>query len=93
MSLITGTDACAVPVLTPAEAAKSSSSSLPAPHPELLQTPALLLPSSARQAQASLNLKPGRHTEEILMELGLTAAQRKLLDKSGALGGEAKAKM
>ncbi|TDL16558.1 CoA-transferase family III [Rickenella mellea] len=87
-----GTDACAVPVLTPAEAAQASSP-LPAPHPELLQTPALPLPSTARHAKASLNLKPGHHTEEILMELGLTAEQRKILDTSGALGGEAKARL
>ncbi|KAF9223849.1 CoA-transferase family III [Gyrodon lividus] len=78
-------DACAVPVLLPAEAASidPTGSSRPAPHPHLSRTPA-----SLRHAGSTTILEPGTHNDEILIELGLPAEERKQLVLAGGLGEE-----
>ena len=74
-----------VPVLSLGEAARldPTSSLRPAPHPHLSRTP-----PSPRSTGSSKILKPGTHTEEILAELSLSAAERKRLAYEGALGKE-----
>ncbi|KAF9485195.1 CoA-transferase family III [Pholiota conissans] len=76
-----GTDACAVPVLTPQEAAKHSSS-IPLPHPQLL--------SQANVAKLfeskDLITQPGAHTEEVLREYGISEARGQSLRKEGVFG-------
>ncbi|KAF9236717.1 CoA-transferase family III domain-containing protein [Melanogaster broomeanus] len=83
-------DACAVPVLSPAEAASidPSGSPRPAPHPDLSRTPASIKPGGS----LAKILEPGAHNEEILAELGLSAEQRKQLELAGALGEEVREK-
>ncbi|KAF8837265.1 CoA-transferase family III [Paxillus ammoniavirescens] len=78
-------DACAVPVLLPAEAASidPTGSHRPAPHPQLSRTPA-----SFQRGGSSTILEPGTHNEEILIELGLPAEERKQLVLAGGLGVE-----
>ncbi|KAG9314913.1 CoA-transferase family III [Chiua virens] len=81
-------DACAVPVLTPAEAAliDPSDSTRPVPHPQLARTPA----SSPRGGSPLGSiLEPGTHNEDILMELGFSTEERDKLVQAGALGEEA----
>lgn len=81
-------DACAVPVLTPTEAAlmDPSGSARPAPHPHLSRTPA----SSPQAGSPPTVLEPGTHNEAILIELGLSAGERDALVQAGALGEEAR---
>jgi len=81
-----GTDACAVPVLTPTEAAALdlSPSKFPAPHPKVAGTG-----NSVNLGLTSLNLRPGQHTEEVLHELGLSNGERNRLALDGALGEDA----
>jgi alpha-methylacyl-CoA racemase len=83
---ILGTDACAVPVLTPTEAAALdlSPSKFPAPHPKVAGTG-----NSVNLGLTSLNLRPGQHTEEVLHELGLSNGERNRLALDGALGEDA----
>ncbi|KIJ67100.1 hypothetical protein HYDPIDRAFT_26503 [Hydnomerulius pinastri MD-312] len=80
-----GSDACAVPVLSPAEAAHQdpTGSLRPAPHPHLSRT----APSSLHTGPNTM-LEPGTHNEEILAELGLSTVERKQLALEGALGEE-----
>lgn len=87
-----GTDSCAVPVLSPAEAA-ATTSALPAPHPVLTRTPAYALPTSWRSSEASTNLKPGQHTDVILTELGLNEDEKLKLASTGVLGSSPKARL
>ncbi|KAH0832954.1 CoA-transferase family III domain-containing protein [Lanmaoa asiatica] len=81
-------DACAVPVLTPAEAASidPTGSPRPAPHPQLSRTPA----SSPHAGSATTILEPGTHNEAILIELGFSAEERNTLIQTGALGEDAR---
>lgn len=80
--LMTGTDACAVPVLTPREAAKQTSA-IPVPHPRLSAQANLPEPVDSK----NLIIKPGAHMREVLQEYGLDAADRmKLLHKEGVFG-------
>ena len=81
-SLMTGTDACAVPVLTPREAAKQTNA-IPVPHPRLSAQANLPEPVDSK----NLLIKPGTHMREVLQEYGLDAADRvKLLQKEGVFG-------
>ncbi|KAF8588277.1 CoA-transferase family III [Ramaria rubella] len=89
--LFDGTDSCAIPVLTPAEAATHSTTSSisPQPHPNLLRTPApASVPNSAasRMLNSSTILSPGAHTDEILRELRISDAERRELMQEGAVG-------
>ncbi|KAI0635674.1 CoA-transferase family III [Trametes polyzona] len=90
--LFDGSDACAVPVLSAAEAAalaagssSSGTGSVPSPHPRLERTP----PDAPPPVAAESVLARGAHTEEILEELGLTASERDALWREGALGDQA----
>ncbi|KAF8548145.1 CoA-transferase family III [Imleria badia] len=86
-------DACAVPVLTPAEAASidPTGSPRPAPHPRLSRTPASAS-SPHVGSSATAILEPGTHNEAVLIELGLSAEERGTLVQAGALGEEARDK-
>ena len=88
LDVVVDSDACAVPVLTPAEATsiEPSGSSRPAPHPHLTRTPA----SSPHAGTPITILNPGTHNEVILIELGLSAVEREALIQAGALGEEAR---
>ena len=78
------TDACAVPVLSPSEAAELSSEEAPLPHPSLSRT------SPRRVAEASNRplLPTGEHTGEILDEFGIVASEKATLKAEGALGAK-----
>lgn len=87
--IFVGTDACALPVLTPKEARslEPTGASFPLAHP---QVEGSKLP---RLAPAHLNpfgLIPGEHTREILEELKLNESQVRQLALDGALGDEAR---
>lgn len=77
-----GTDACAVPVLSPTEAAQFHGSLHPMPHPELSRTS----PSPLQDEIKALD--PGKHTADILRELGLSEEDMRQLVTEGALGKE-----
>ncbi|KAG6331500.1 hypothetical protein ID866_7587 [Astraeus odoratus] len=79
-----GSDACAVPVLTPEEAGHldPSGSLRPAPHPRLSRTP----PLPQDLAKSNITLEPGTHTEAVLVEIGLSAGDIKQLGSQGAFG-------
>lgn len=79
-----GTDACAVPVLSPTEAAQLHGSLYPMPHPALSRTS----PSPLQDEIKTLN--PGKHTADILRELGLSEEDMRQLVTEGALGKEAR---
>lgn len=79
-----GTDACAVPVLSPTEAAQLHGSLHPMPHPELSR----ISPPSLQDEIKTLN--PGKHTVDILRELGLSEVDIRRLVAEGALGKEAR---
>lgn len=79
-----GTDACAVPVLSPTEAAQFHGSLHPIPHPELSRTS-----SSPLQDEIKI-LDPGKHTADILRELRLSEEDMRQLITEGALGKEAR---
>ena len=77
------TDSCAVPVLSPSEAAELSSEEAPLSHPSLSRT--------CRRKIAEVPHRPplqtGQHTEEILGEFGIVASEKAKLIAEGALGG------
>ncbi|KAG1905304.1 CoA-transferase family III domain-containing protein [Suillus fuscotomentosus] len=79
-----GTDACAVPVLSPTEAAQLHGSPYPVPHPELSRTS-----PSPLQDEIKI-LDPGKHSVDILRELGLSEEDMRQLVAEGALGKEAR---
>jgi len=88
-------DACGFPVLSPAESATLEASSYsrptaesaaPPPHPHLSRTPALSPPVHG-DGDAGL-LDCGRHTVEVLRELGLSVYEIESLDERGVFGGE-----
>lgn len=85
-----GIDACALPVLTPTEAAAYSHvpSIVPQPHPFLSRTPApgsIPDSSAAQKLDKVSNIQPGQHTEQILSELGVSAADIKELERQGVI--------
>ena len=87
-----GTDACALPVLSPVEAAalatkstESSEDGVPVPHPQLLRTPSRVVDSS--DGTKAVILESGAHTDAILAELGLGRGEREAMHREGAVGG------
>ena len=80
---ITGSDACALPVLTPTEAhaLTGTDAPLPAAHPRI--SPAVRL-----DGQSDVILQSGKHTREILEELGLSEEEQRQLALDGAIGVE-----
>ncbi|KZP31675.1 CoA-transferase family III [Athelia psychrophila] len=82
-----GTDACAVPVLTPEEAALLDASKLPlpVPHPHLTRTP-----SKTPEIHANITpqMIPGQHNEEVLEELGTSAEEWRRLVNEGAISSK-----
>ncbi|KAI0696078.1 CoA-transferase family III domain-containing protein [Cytidiella melzeri] len=87
-----GSDACAFPVLSAAEAAvlASNEHAAPTPHPQLSRTPARPLPAYRPEEGV---LSPGQHTVEVLMDLGLDADKIVGLAERGALGAGEKTKL
>jgi alpha-methylacyl-CoA racemase len=79
-----GTDSCAVPVLSPDEAAQLHESPQPIPHPELSRT------SLSPPQDKIKTLEPGEHTTDILKELGLSQEEMRQLAIEGVLGEEAR---
>lgn len=85
-----GSDACALPVLTPLEASKlvhansEPASLIPHPHPRLSRTPFVPIPT--KEEDGLKLLKPGQHTDEVLTELGLSEGEKRKLKAEGALG-------
>ena len=73
------------PVLNAVEAAQLASAGevAPTPHPRLTRTPALPLPPYLPEEGL---LKPGQHTVEVLIELGLGEEELKELLSTGSLG-------
>ncbi|KAH7884536.1 CoA-transferase family III domain-containing protein [Phlebopus sp. FC_14] len=82
-----GTDACTVPVLSLLEAAQldPTRSPRPASRPQLSRTPPS--PRTIDSSGVSI-LKPGSHTEEILIELGMSKEEKHRLACEGAFGTE-----
>ena len=79
-----GTDSCAVPVLSPSEAAELSSEETPLPQPSLSRTyPWKIAEPSGRPPSPLLT---GEHTEEILDEFGIVASEKAALIAEGVLG-------
>ncbi|KAF7790543.1 hypothetical protein EIP86_001499 [Pleurotus ostreatoroseus] len=83
-------DACAIPVLSPAEAAKQATASssnqtstTPTPHPQLSRTPAR---TEQMLSPTTFILSPGQHTDQILEEIGVTTTERRQLTADGAFG-------
>jgi len=76
-TLFHGSDACAVPVLSPKEAAAAASSAIPVPHPTLSVTRSKALDDTER----FVALAPGQHTGEIIQELGIGDQLQHLLNK------------
>jgi len=78
-----GTDACTVPMLSPIEAARLSydENPIPFPHPTLSHTPANI------PGNQWAPLRPGRHTQEILGEFGISDDECRNLTKEGAIEG------
>jgi hypothetical protein len=88
-----GSDACALPVLTPHEAAAldPSRSCIPTPHPYVSSSVKQISAAATDPSFDSLTLRPGQHTQEVLKELGLSAQERQTLARAGVLGAEAQA--
>jgi hypothetical protein len=77
------TDSCAVPVLSPSEAAELSSEEAPHPHPSLSRT------SQPRIAEALGSPPPlptKERTEQILDDFGILENEKAKLIVEGALG-------
>jgi len=83
-SRLPGTDACAVPVLTPKEAAAQGP---PPPdfHPRVTSQSANQSSQKFKSA-GNFMLEPGLHTEEVLREAGLNEREILRLSLDGALG-------
>ncbi|KAK7033078.1 acyl-CoA dehydrogenase [Favolaschia claudopus] len=81
-----GTDACAVPVLSPEEAAAldASNSEIPVPHPRIAGS-AELPGVRENPGPRSLKLRSGQHTREILGGLGLDDTQLNEMMREGAI--------
>lgn len=79
--VISETDACAVPVLTPKEAGRMTSN-IPTFHPQVSKQ------SKAGQYLDSKNIviQPGLHTDAVLQDFGFDAGRIKQLKDEGVLG-------
>ncbi|KAH9945255.1 CoA-transferase family III [Epithele typhae] len=92
-----GKDACAVPVLSPDEAATlagqtwKTSDHLPVPHPNLSTTPSIA--TSPPGTLSSHVVRSGAHTDEILRQLGMGDEERAALRREGAIGGRIESKL
>ncbi|KAF5327846.1 hypothetical protein D9619_004961 [Psilocybe cf. subviscida] len=75
--LFHGTDACAVPVLTPQEAAKLAAASIPTPHPEISAQRSV--PPDVFESKKVI-LTPGKHTQEVLKGYGLSEERVRALE-------------
>ncbi|KAJ3568483.1 hypothetical protein NP233_g5678 [Leucocoprinus birnbaumii] len=86
-----GTDACAVPVLTPKEAAKNQGSPFPEFHPQVVRRDMDTLSGNPQKSTSfgDIILQPGSHTDAILREAGLSDKEIRQLSLDGALGQEA----
>lgn len=60
--------------------------SAPVPHPQLLRTPAKMPHIGDTTTHSNHIIPPGKHTGEVLEELGLTVSERRKLAADGALG-------
>eukprot|EP01063_Lacrimia_lanifica_P027039 TRINITY_DN3738_c0_g3_i1.p3 TRINITY_DN3738_c0_g3~~TRINITY_DN3738_c0_g3_i1.p3 ORF type:complete len:196 (+),score=66.79 TRINITY_DN3738_c0_g3_i1:3-590(+) len=89
-AVFAGSDACVTPVLDADEAARHPQnaargvylpSGMPRPAPRLSRTPAAPDPALPTM------LKAGTHTDELLVELGVPAAQAAELKKAGVVAG------
>ncbi|KAF5359847.1 hypothetical protein D9756_003359 [Leucocoprinus leucothites] len=87
-----GTDACAVPVLTPKEAAAAQGSPFPEFHPRVIRQDMDQSSQASQQSTSFGNiiLEPGLHTEAVLRETGLSDKEIRQLLLDGALGEEAR---
>ncbi|RDB26373.1 Alpha-methylacyl-CoA racemase [Hypsizygus marmoreus] len=85
-----GTDACALPVLTPKEALASEpvGSQFPMAHPKISGSQPLK--AQTGDLGSFKLLDPGSHTNEILAELNYSEKERNGLALDGALGEEAR---
>ncbi|KAJ3983968.1 CoA-transferase family III [Lentinula detonsa] len=82
------TDSCAVPILTPEEANKKEipGQFAPLPHPRVLpMSNSDIVPLSIDDG--TIELSPGKHTLEILRELGFTNDEYQKLRQDGAIEG------
>jgi len=75
-----GSDACAVPVLSPKEASEAAGSAIPRPHPYLSVTRSRV-EETLVDTDCFSALAPGQHSEEILLEMGLGGKFQSLLNK------------
>jgi alpha-methylacyl-CoA racemase len=82
--MILGTDACAVPVLTPKEAGRLTSH-IPIFHPQL-KAGQYLDPKI-------IVIQPGVHTDEVLQDLGFNAERIKQLKDEGVFGKSVSSKL
>lgn len=83
--ILIGTDACAVPVLTPKEAAQRAGNNIPMPHPQLSARANMGAPADSK----NLLMKPGAHTLEVLQEYGINSDRIKSLHGEGVFGSVA----
>lgn len=77
--IILGTDACAVPVLTPKEAGKMTSN-IPIFHPQVSKQL-----SAGQYSNQSNTIQPGIHTDVILKDFGFDAMRIKQLKDEGVV--------
>lgn len=77
----TGTDACALPVLSPGEASNDTTV-VPLPHPQLSNSVKMRHEISAE----TLLINPGAHTKEILHDLGIDNKRIQGLKREGVFG-------
>jgi alpha-methylacyl-CoA racemase len=89
MRVITGTDACALPVLTPAEAHASESfdRSFPMAHPRVSGSQPT---NKHSKVSGEVILSTGKHTYDVLEEIRLSDFEKHRLTLDGALGEEAR---
>lgn len=81
--IILGTNACAVPILTPKEAGKLTSNKVPIFHPQMSKQ---LKAGQSYLDPKSLVIQPGLHTDAVLRDFGFDAMRRKQLKDEGVFG-------
>jgi len=79
--IILGTDACAVPVLTPKEAGKVTSN-IPIFHPQVSKQ---LEAGEYSDSKIIASIQPGLHTDVILKDFGFDAGRIKRLKDEGVV--------
>jgi len=84
--ILLGTDACAVPVLTPEEAGKLGSN-IPVAHPQVSDQ----VKNAGKQlVSKDLVINSGTHTVEVLQEYGYDASRVRQLFDEGVVEGESR---